>query len=176
MSDLYNQIISQRGSLERLIARIPGFGGYMDKDARRTADRMIRDHVATAVAQRINRLVQIENQLLDGGGLQYMSETRSAKTRLQTFHDRVRAAAPGYAGLDDAVKIDTAELDKFYSFDEALLRYVDKFDTALDALEQAANSKTGIEEAIAAVEQVANEANEAFALREDVLTNFNKSR
>ncbi len=176
MSDLYNQIISQRGSLERLVARIPGFGGYMDKDARRAADRMIRDHVATAVAQRINRLTQIENQLLDSGGLQYMSETRSAKTRLQTFRDQVRAAAPGYAGLDDAVKIDTAELDKFYSFDEALLRFVDKFDEALDALQQAASSKTGVEEAIAALDKAASEAIEAFALREDVLTNFNKSK
>ena len=46
MSDLYDQIVSQRGQFERLIARIPGFRGYVDKGARRTADRMLRDQIA----------------------------------------------------------------------------------------------------------------------------------
>lgn len=175
MSELYDQIVSQRGSFERLVARIPSFGGYMDKNARRTADRMIRDHIAGALAQRINRLAQIEKTLLDGGGLQHMSETRSVKTKLQTFHDRVRAAGPGYAGLDDAVKINSEALEKLYSFDEAQIRYVDKLDEALSALEQAVSSKSGIEGAIAALDKLAIEANEAFSLREDVLTNLNKS-
>jgi hypothetical protein len=176
MSDLYNQIMSQRGSLERLAARIPGFEGYMDRNARRAADRMLRDYLANALAQRINRLAQIEKTLLDGGGLQYMSETRSAKTKLQTFHDRVRAAAPGYAGLDDAIKIEQEELERLYSFDEAQLRYLDRFDEALNALEQAVSSKTGVEAAIAALDKAAVEAIEAFSLREDVLTNLGKSK
>jgi hypothetical protein len=175
MSDLYDRIVSQRGSLERLESRIPGFGGYIDRDARRTADRMVRDHIARALAQRIDRLAQIEKTILDGGGLQYMSETRGAKSRLQTLHDRVRAAAPGYAGLDDEIKIEEAELDKLYSFDEALARYIDKFDEVLNTLEQAASSNSGVEEAIAACDKLAVEANEAFSLREDVLTNLGKS-
>jgi hypothetical protein len=175
MSDLYDQIVSQRGSLERLATRIPGFGGYMDRGTRRTADRMVRDHIANALAQRINRFSQIEKTLLDGGGLQYMSETRSAKSRLQTLHDRIKAAAPGYAGMDDAIKIQEAELDKLYSFDEAIVRYVDKFDEGLNTLEQAASSKSGIEDAIAALDKLAIEANEAFSLREDVLTGLGKT-
>jgi len=175
MSDLYDQIVSQRGSLERLVARIPGFGGYLDKAARRTADRMIRDFVADALQQRIDRLAGIERKLLDGGGLQYMSETRSAKTKLQIFHDRVKAAAPGYSALDSAVKIGSAEMEKLYSFDEAQIRYTDQLDEALNALEQAAITNSGVEDAIAAVAKAADEANEAFSLREDVLTNLGKS-
>lgn len=174
MSELYDRITSQRGSFERLVARIPHFQGYMDKAARRTADRMIRDHVASALAQRINRLAQIEKRLLDADGLHYMSATRSAKSRLQTFHDRVKAAAPGYGGLFEEHKIRDEELEKLYNFDEAQLRYLDQIDEALNALEQAVTSKAGIEEAIAGLEKVANEANEAFSLREDVLTNLSK--
>jgi len=174
MSDLYEQIISQRGSLDRLEARIPGFAGYLDKAARRTADRMIRDYVAAELQQRINRLTQLENTLLNRGGLQYMSETRSAKSKLQLLHDRVKAAAPGYAGLDDAIKIQEAELEKLYSFDEAMLRYLEKFDEALSALERAASEQAGIEAAIAGIERVGTEANEAYSLRETVLTNLGK--
>ncbi len=55
MSDLYDQIVNQRGSFEQLLARLPGFRGYVDKGARRTADRMLRDHLSDQLGQRVNR-------------------------------------------------------------------------------------------------------------------------
>ncbi len=175
MSDLHDQIVSQRGSLERLIARIPGFGGYMDRASRRTADRMLRDFVAAEIAERINRLSAIEKALLDNGGLAYMSRTRSAKTKVQTYHDRVKAAPPGYSGFFAAVKVDSEALDRLYSFDEAQIRYVDRLDEALNQLDEAVKGSGDVDAAIAALDALAIEANEAFRLREDVLTNLDKS-
>lgn len=174
MSELYDQIVSDRGSFERLLARIPGFRGYIDKAARRTADRMIRDHVADLLTQRINRLVVLEKRLLDNNGLSYMSKTNSVKTKLQTYRDRVKAAAPGYSGFMEAVKIEAEELERLYSFDEAQLRYADRFAEALDALESAISSNSGIEEAIASLDQLTIEANEVFSLREAVLTDLDQ--
>jgi len=175
MSELYDRITSQPGSLERLIKRIPGFAGYLDKKARRTADRMLRDHIADELSQRIARLNQIENTILNNGGLSYMSKTSSAKLKLQHFHDLVKTAAPGYSGILEAIKIGPEELDKLYSFDEALIAYADKFDGALNTLAKAASDKSGIDEAIAGLDALTIEANNAFALRDDVLTNLSKS-
>jgi hypothetical protein len=177
MSELYERIISNRGSLQRLVARIPGFKGYMDRGARRSADRMLRDHIADLLSQRVNRLVEIEKKLLDSGGLSYMSETRSAKTKLQHFRDRVKAAAPGYSGFFEKIKVGEEELEKLYSFDEAQVRYVEQFDEALKKLADSLNSsnKSDIDQAIAALDQLTIEANEAFSLREDVLTQLDKS-
>lgn len=175
MSDLYDKIVSQRGSLERLFARIPGFRGYQDKAARREADRMLRDHIAAEIAKRINRLVQIEKSLLGSGGLSYMTKTRNVKDRLQLYHDRVKAAAPGYSAMWAANKIGSEELEKIYSFDEAQIRYVDQFDSALDQLQQAVSSKGEIDAALSELDTIAMEANNAFGLREDVLTNLDKS-
>jgi len=175
MSDLYDQIVSQRGSVERLIARLPGFGGYMERSSRRTADRMLRDYIAGQVAERLNRFTEIEKALLDSGGLAHMTRTRSAKTKLQTYHDRVKAAVPGYSGFFAAVKIGEDELERLYSFDEAQIRYVDRLDEVLDQFEEAVKTQGDIEAAIAAVDSLAREANEAFNLREDVLTNLNTS-
>jgi uncharacterized phage infection (PIP) family protein YhgE len=174
MSELYDQIVRDRGSFERLLARIPGFRGYVDKAARRTADRMIRDAVADSLAQRIQRLVELENRLLDNGGLSYMSKTNSVKTKLQTYRDRVKAAAPGYSGFMEAVKIEADELERLYNFDEALMRYADRFGEALDTLDGAVQSKEGIDEAIANLNQLTIEANEAFSLRENVLTDLDR--
>ena len=175
MSDLYDDIVSQRGSVERLLSRIPGFRGYNNKADRRTADRMLRDHIAGEMGKRVNRLTVLEKKLLGGGGLSYMSETRSAKTKLQMYHDRIKAAAPGYSGFFAAMRVDDEELQKLYSFDEAQIRYADRFDEALSTLEQAISSKEGIDEAIAALDALTIEANEAFSLRERVLTNLDKT-
>jgi hypothetical protein len=178
MSELYDQIVSQRGGFERLLARIPGFRGYLEKASRRTADRMLRDYVAELLTQQINRLVEIERQLLDKGGLMYMSKTSSAKTKLQTYRDRVKAAAPGYSGFMDAIKIDEQALERLYSFDEAQVRYADRVSEALAALSDAVNQdglSPEIDSAIAALDRITIEANEAFSLREDVLTNLSKS-
>lgn len=172
MSDLYNQIMNDKGSFERLIMRIPGFKGYMDRAARRTADRMIRDHLAGLLKQRIDRFAEIERQLLDNGGLAYMTRTNSAKSKLQVYHDRVKTAAPGYSGFFEAVKIDSAELEMIYSFDEMQLIYADRFDAALDKLQAAVTSGEGIDEAIQEINALAQEANEAFQKRDDVVTNI----
>lgn len=175
MSELYDQIVSQRGGFERLLNRIPGFRGYLDKGTRRTADRMLRDHIADLLTQRVNRLAQIERRLLDDGGLRYMSKTQSAKTKLQTYRDRVKAAAPGYSGFMEAVKVDAEALEKLYAFDEAQMRYADRVEDTLNLLEDAVNKKEGVEDAIRVLDSLTIEANDAFSLREDVLTDLSKS-
>ncbi|MBL8162828.1 MAG: hypothetical protein JNJ61_12645 [Anaerolineae bacterium] len=175
MSELYDRIVSERGSFERLVARLPGFKGYVDNKARRSADRLLRDHIADQLSQRVARLVRIEKVLLDNGGLSFMTKTQSAKTKLQLYRDRVAAAVPGYSGFFAAIKIGAEEMEKLYSFDEAQVRYLDQFDTALTGLESAVNAKDGIAEAISALDQVTVEANDAFSLREDVLTGLDKS-
>jgi len=102
-----------------------------------------------------------------------MSKTASIKTKLQTYHDRVKAAAPGYSGFMEAIKVGEDELNQLYSFDEAQVRYADRFDEALTALETAA-TKEAIDGALAEFDALTIEANRAFDLREDVLTNLSK--
>jgi predicted ribosome quality control (RQC) complex YloA/Tae2 family protein len=172
MSDIYNQIMNDKDSLEQLMMRIPGFKGYLDREARRDADRIVRDHLAGLLAERIQRLARIETQLLDQGGLAYMSKTSSVKTRLQTYHDRVKAAAPGYSGFFEAIKIESAELEMIYNFDQLQIVFADRFSEALDKLEAAVNANEGIEDAIRTLDMLAVEANEAFSKRDDVLTNL----
>jgi hypothetical protein len=104
-----------------------------------------------------------------------MSKTANVKMKMQTFRDRVAAAAPGYSGWGEAVKVGAEELERIYSFDEALVRYGDRFDEALNALDQSVSKNEGIDAALAELDSLTTEANEAFSLREDVLTNISKS-
>jgi hypothetical protein len=141
----------------------------MELNARRQADRMIREHVADQLRQQLNRVATIEKGLLDAGGLSYMSKTRSAKTKFQTFVDRIATHAPGYSGFYDAVKIGPDDLAVIYAFDQALLDYVDKFKQKLDALQAAATKNEAVDQAIQDLDALTIEANEAYSLRENVL-------
>lgn len=175
MSDLYNRITGERGSFERLVARIPGFKGYLDNKARRTADRMVRDYVADRISERINRLVDIEKRLLDAGGLSYMSKTSAVKARIQMYRDRVAAAAPGYSGFFAEIKIGPEQLESLYMFDELQIRYADQFEESLNGLDEAVASNSGIDEALGALDRLATEALEAFGKRDDVITGLSGS-
>lgn len=176
--DLFARIVSQRGSWDELLTRIPLLGDemedYLNMSARRDADRIIRDHIAGLLKEQIGRLAQVENAILDRGGLSYMSKTRSAKTKLQTLTDRIGTAAPGYA-ISGALRIGQDELAEVFAFDQAMLRYVDQIREAIDSLQGAAETGEGIDGAISALEAVVLEADRAFSLRRELLSGLAKS-
>ncbi len=170
MSTLYDRIVSQRGSLEKLVAKIPGFKGYQDKQARRTADRMLREHIAQMLHQKVDKLINIEKVILSNAGISYMSKTRDVKGKLQLYHDKVATAAPKYSGMWGQMKIGSEELERIYAFDEAQANYVESIDTALEQLQQAALANDGLDTAIFELDGVITEAKQAFDLRDDVIT------
>lgn len=169
MSDLYEKIVSQRSGFEKLMAKVPGYRGYKEASDRRAADRLIREHVVRLLKEQMTRLNPVEKKILSSGGLSFASKTREAKTQFQIFIDRVNTAAPGYSGFYDSKKVGPDELDKVYSFDAALIGYVDRFREAIDALDTAAGAKDTIDQAVTALEALAREANDAFKLRESTL-------
>ena len=69
MSELYDKIVNERGSLEGLVAKIPGFRGYQEGAARRKADTMLRDHISGQVDGLVTKFVRVEKRILDSGGL-----------------------------------------------------------------------------------------------------------
>ncbi|MEO1288317.1 MAG: hypothetical protein AAFV93_11155 [Chloroflexota bacterium] len=174
-SDLYNKIMSQKGSFENLVMKIPGFKGYQEKQARRTADRILRDHLTGEIKKHIDRFGRLQNELLDGGkGLSYMSRAREVKSKMQAYHDKVETAAPKYSGMWSQIKITEEDLDKIYAFDEAQFRFLLQFETAMDALDTAVDSGEGVEDALESVYDVATNASDAFDLRDDVILNLSK--
>ena len=118
-NEIYNQIVSQRGRFENLVAKIPGFRGYHEMNARREADQQIRAYVAKEIEQCLTKFKRIEGKILDAGGMKHMARTREVKSKLQMYLDKVTTANPGYSGMFAQVKIGKDELDRIYAFDEA---------------------------------------------------------
>jgi hypothetical protein len=167
-SELYEKIVSQRGGLESLVARIPGFRGYHEKNARRQADTMLRNYIADRIDGIIRSFTRVENKILDDGkGLSHMSKTREVKSRLQSYRDRVASANPKYSGMFEAINIGSEELDRIYAFDEAQLRYVEELEVQVGILQSTVEKGEDFSATLDSVLNSVETAIEVFRMRDD---------
>jgi hypothetical protein len=170
MADLFQKITDSKGLLEKIVGFIPGFKGYMEKESRREADKLLRDLIANRYGEQLSRLEMLQTQLVSGGGLEYVDDMQDAVTRLQRFIDMVKTAARGYSGFFDAVKVKEAELAKLYAFDNALLDNAKQIAEAVNAVETAVNNNEGIPASIRRLTSLVAECNTTFERRSEVLT------
>jgi hypothetical protein len=151
-------IKGSRGKMENLLASIPGFKGYLEKEWRRDADKLLRQHVAQLLDEQRRRIAGLQQQLVTGGKILLLDDLGRAETKLSNLIDRIKTASYGYAGLFDAVKVDEAQLDALYTFDNALIAEAGKIGEAIGSVEAAMDSEAGpasaIKELTATVEGV----------------------
>lgn len=169
MADIYDKIKDSQGLLGKIAGMIPGFSGYMARETRRDADKILRETVANRYSEQLSRISNLQVQLLSSGGIEWLDDVQDAATRLQRFIDMVKTAAYGYSGLFDAVKVNEAELVKLYQFDLALLENVSKVAAAIDNVEASVGGE-GMPAAVRHLSSVMAEANTAYERRKEVLT------
>jgi len=128
---LLDNIKDEMSGFEKLVAKIPGYAGYKEKELRREADRLLRDHIVQAMRTVLRDLDALQTDLISAGKFGLLDEVGSATTQIQTFIDRVRTAAYGYGGLFDAVRIKEDDLDRVYQFDAALVDYAERIQGAI---------------------------------------------
>ncbi len=168
MGDLYQKFTDSRGLLEKIASKIPGFGGYMEKETRREADRMLRDLIANRYGEQLSRVQSLQTQLVTGTGIEYVDDLQNAATRLQRFVDSVKTAAYGYAGLFSAVQVKEEQLAKLYAFDNALLDNADKIVEAVNTVETSMGGDD-LGAAIRNLTTLVTQCNDAFERRKEVL-------
>ena len=112
--------------LTALMEKIPGYGGYLKREARRDSDKKLRVSIANAFSSQVNRLNRVQEQLLRRGDLDSMEAIDKIIMRLQHLADRLRTATYGFSGLFDQDKVDDAALDRMYLFDLELAESVEK--------------------------------------------------
>lgn len=172
MSDFYQRIVNEQGGLEDLVRKIPGFKGYLEKEDRREADRLLRDHIIRVFEEKLVEFTQMQTRLVDSGGITHMERVQGITTNLQTFIDRVNTAPRGYAGLFDAIKVKEEELAQLYAFDNALLAYADRLGDLLTGFGQAIDVNEGIEGSLRSLEDFMTEVNNVFKRRAEVIQNL----
>jgi hypothetical protein len=168
MADFYQKITDMQGTLEDIVRKVPGFSGYLEKDDRRAADRLLRDQIARRFEELLTEFTRVQQQVVEKTGLQYMERIQGIDTKLRTFIDRIESAAQGYAGLFDSIKVKEEGLVRLYAFDNALLTYQDQFSSGLAQLEQSLDGGE-VTPILNQLDQIAIEANNTFLRRVEAI-------
>src|SRR5512133_3238175 len=168
MSDILGRIREEQDVFGKLIGKLPGFNGYIDREQRRAADKLLRETVAARYEEQWRRISALQRDLISQGGLAYVDDLEGAAIKLRQFIDRVRTATYGYAGFFDAVKINSEELEKLYQYDLWMLSLVDEIGRAVDNVE-ASLGTDGLPAAIRHLTSLARESVEAYQKRSEVV-------
>jgi hypothetical protein len=173
MGDLKDQIFGKVGSdmdpLKKILSKIPGFSGYMERQNRRDADKILRETVAARFEEQWQRVSALQRDLISQGQIGLIDDMEAAAIKLRTFADRVRRAPRGYSGLFDAVKINEEELGQLYQYDAAMLDLADEIGRAVDNVETSIGSD-GLPAAIRHLVTLARQADEVYNRRSQVVT------
>ncbi len=168
MSDIFDRVTGEMDGLSKLLSKVPGFKGYMERKNRRQADKMLRETIATRFEEIWKRISGLQRDLISEGGIEHIDKLEAAAIKLRQFIDRIRTAAYGYAGFFAAVKIREEELGKLYEYDLALMELADEVSRAVDNVE-ASLGTDGLPAAIRNLTKTANECVETFNHRSEAM-------
>jgi len=170
MTDMYQNVTGQMDPFKKLASYIPGFGGYVERQNRRDADKLVRDTVARRFGELWTRASNLQVDLVSAGKIQYVDDLEQASLQLRTFIDKVSTASRGYAGLFDAVKINQKELEQLYNFDLAFFDLADQIGHALDNVEASLGDEAALPAAIRNITTLGRQAVETFNRRSEAFT------
>ena len=169
MSDqIYGKVSSDMDPFKKILSKIPGFGGYMERQARRDSDKLLRETVADLFEQQWQRISALQSELIREGEIEWIDDLEVAAIKLRTFADRIRRATRGYSGLFDAVKINEAELQQIYEYDAQMLDLVDEISRAIDNIETSIGSE-GLPASIRHLNSVSQDCIDVYNQREKVV-------
>jgi hypothetical protein len=157
------------GGFEDLARKIPGYGGYKEKELRREADKLLRIEVAGKFDDLRRRVSELQNQLISQAKIEFLDDLERAAMKLQLLIDRIKTASYGYAGLFDAVKVKEEQLDALYEFDNRMLEFVEEVASEVDQVSSAITARESIGEAISGLVGTVDQANLAFSHREEAI-------
>jgi hypothetical protein len=149
--DVYGKAKDQMRLSERILAAIPGFHGYKEKELRRESDKLIRNHLYFKLSEIKNDLRAVSQKLADRRWLDVLQDMDRLIALVERVSQKVNHASYGYAGFFDAVKIKEENLDRMMDFDNNLIDDVDSLKADVTAFKtevtkgEAKNAKESIQ-------------------------------
>lgn len=168
MSDIFDKVVGEQDWLTKIIAKIPGFKGYIERGERRMSDKLLREKVSEEFEIQYQRISSIQRDLISQGGIAYIDDLEASAIKLRQFIDRVRTASYGYAGLFDAIKIKEEDLAQIYQYDTGLLALSEGVSRAIDNVEASIGSD-GLPAAIKNLTTTTQSSLDMFNKRSEVM-------
>ncbi|MEZ4518327.1 MAG: hypothetical protein R3C44_16400 [Chloroflexota bacterium] len=169
--DFYTTITGDSTGLGKLLEKVPGLSGYMERGRRRDADQLLRDTITARLNDVRLELGTVSHDLARdmAQAVEYAEDLGRADTQLMGLLSKIKDAPQGYAGFFDAIKVKEEDLARLYQFDELMLNYTDQISADVSALKKAVADEGDIRGTIRDLNNDLREANQTFNSRQEVL-------
>lgn len=131
---------------ERILAEIPGFRGYKEKELRRESDKLIRNHLYRRLSEAKSDLKDIFQKMSDRRLFEVLTGMDRFVAKFDRVAEKVNHASYGYAGFFNVVKVEEGSLDRMIDFDNQLVDDVEKIVSEVEAF-KAEVMKQGVKKA-----------------------------
>jgi len=168
MSDPLGKITEGKDLIGKIRNFIAGFVGYVDRENRREADKLLRETTARRYEELWGRISELQRQFVSEGKLELVDDLEASAIKLRAFIDRIKSASYGYTGFFDAVRIHSEELERIYEYDFALLEGAQNLANALDNV-AASIDTDGLPAAIRHLVSLSQEAIDTYNRRDEVI-------
>jgi hypothetical protein len=131
--DVYAEAKSQMRLGERIVAAIPGFRGYKEKELRRESDKLIRNHLHLKLSESKDDLKAVFQKLSDRRYFDVITDMDRLMAKVDRIAEKVNHASYGYSGFFDVVKVTEENLDRMIDFDNKLVGEAEGLAADVDA-------------------------------------------
>jgi len=131
--DVYSEAKKQMRLSERIVAAIPGFRGYKEKELRRESDKIIRNHLHLKLSESKDDLKSVFQKLSDRRYFDVITDMDRLMAKVDRITEKVNHASYGYAGFFNIVKVTEENLDRMIDFDNKLVDEADGLVADVDA-------------------------------------------
>jgi type VI protein secretion system component VasF len=156
--DLYAEAKNQMRLGERIVAAIPGFRGYKEKELRRESDKLIRNHLYLKLSKAKNDLKSVFQKLSDRRYFDVLTDMDRLVAKFDRITAKVNHASYGYAGFFNIVKVKEENLDRMINFDNQLVNAAEGLAADVDAFKaeitkgETKNAKEKIQQIVGKIE------------------------
>jgi ABC-type transporter Mla subunit MlaD len=123
---IYEKAKGEMRLSERILAELPGFRGYKEKELRRESDKLVRNNLYQRLTEARKDLKEIFQKLSDNRLQEVLTNMDRFVMRFDRVSEKINHASYGYAGFFNVLKIEEEKLDKMIEFDNGLMDDVDK--------------------------------------------------
>jgi hypothetical protein len=170
MSQAYNQAMNNRGFIDRLTEKLPGYRGYIDRDARQETDRVHREFVSKTIFEQKDKVTDAINDFMEeGGDLMILPKFEKITNRIDTVAQKIRSAAYGSAKLFGASAASEEELRRLHEFDMGLVDAADEIAREIDGLGSVLEDKAKLKAKIKVILKTLDRVQDHFGQREKII-------
>jgi len=133
---MYEKAKGEMRLTERILAGLPGFRGYKEKELRRESDKIVRNHVYQRLMEARKDLKEVFQKLSDSKMHEVLTDMDRFIMRFDRVAQKINHASYGYAGFFNIVKVEESKLDKMIEFDTNMVDSAEKIVAKADAFKK----------------------------------------